>query len=159
MFNPKSYLKTLKSQLQNPKFYLPISFTHNPPSQNRSVYNPAIQFILNEAQEFQSSKTQCNFPVQKEEEELSPQKLHGVLSSIQISHPWREWVDLMEKLLKNGYFDEIGNPFANDGEVGNKQANLIRTASLNFARDQYQLIRYNSYCFYLHVGYCIRAFF
>ncbi|KAH6790398.1 hypothetical protein C2S51_005404 [Perilla frutescens var. frutescens] len=140
----KSYLKTLKSQLQNPKIYLAVSFTHNPNSQNRSVHNPAIEFILNEAHEFQSSKTKRNHSVQKEEEEFPPQKHEGVLSSIQISHPWREWVDLMEKLLKNGYFDEIGNPFANKGEVGNKEANLIRTACLNFARDQYQLIRYLS---------------
>lgn len=48
----------------------------------------------------------------------------------------------MEKLLKNGYFDEIGNPFASRGEVGNKGANLIRTACLNYARDHYQLIRF-----------------
>lgn len=55
----------------------------------------------------------------------------------------------MERLLKNGYFDEIGNPFANKGVSGNKEANLIRTACLNFARDNYQLIRYNSYCYYV----------
>ncbi|KAI3453166.1 hypothetical protein Pfo_009829 [Paulownia fortunei] len=143
MFNPNSYLKTLKL-LQNPKFYLPISHIHNPTSKNPSLYNPAIQFILNEAQEFQSSKTQFNSPVQEEEEGFLPQKQRKVFSSIQISHPWREWVDVMEKLLKNGYFDEIGNPFANNGELGNKEANLIRTASLNFARDHYQLIRYLS---------------
>ncbi|XP_057777542.1 uncharacterized protein LOC130996056 [Salvia miltiorrhiza] len=141
------YLKTLKSQLQNPKIYSHGSVTHYPTCQNRSIYNPAIQFVLNEVQEFQSSKTQRSHPVQKEGEEVSsPQKQQqqAVLPSTQISHPWREWVDLMEKLLKNGYFDEIGNPFANKGEVGGKEANLIRTACLNFARDQYQLIRYLS---------------
>lgn len=47
----------------------------------------------------------------------------------------------MEKLLKDGYFDEIGNPFASNGELGSKEANLIRTALLNFSRDHYQLIR------------------
>ncbi|KAL8520860.1 hypothetical protein ACS0TY_011422 [Phlomoides rotata] len=142
IFNP--YPRTLKSLFQNPRFYSRISFTQTPTSQNRSVYNSAIQFILNEAQEFQSSKTQCNYPLQKEEEELSPQKQQRDLSDIKISHPWREWVDLMERLLKNGYFDEIGNPFANNGESGNKEANSIRTACLNFARDNYQLIRYLS---------------
>lgn len=143
-----SYLKTLKSQFQNPKFPSPISLTHSPPSQTRSVHNPAIQFVLNEAQGLQSSKTQRNNPVRKEgEEELPPTKQQAVLPGIHISHPWREWVDLMEKLLKIGYFDETGNPFASKGELGNKEANLIRTACLNYARDHYQLIRCCIYCF------------
>lgn len=61
----------------------------------------------------------------------------------------------MEKLFKNGYFDESGNPFANNGEVGNKEANLIRTACLNFARDQYQLIRCHFYCSLSHRWFCL----
>ncbi|KAK4423396.1 hypothetical protein Salat_1922400 [Sesamum alatum] len=144
MLNRNFYLKFLKSQLPNPKFYLPVSHIHNPTSKNPLLNNPAIQFILNEAKQFQPSKTQFNSHAQEEEEEFFPQKQNRFSSNIQISHPWREWVDLMEKLLKNGYFDEIGNPFANNGELGNKEANLIRTACLNFARDNYQLIRYLS---------------
>ncbi|KAL7149523.1 hypothetical protein ABFS83_05G046600 [Erythranthe nasuta] len=144
MFNPNSYLKLLKSQLQNPKFYSPISHIHNRTSRNPPINNPAIQFILNEAEEFQSSKTQFASPDQKQKDELLPHKENRDLSSTQISHPWREWVDLMERLLKDGYFDEIGNPFTNNGELGSKEANLIRTASLNFSRDHYQLIRHFS---------------
>ncbi|KAL3635948.1 hypothetical protein CASFOL_020495 [Castilleja foliolosa] len=133
-------LKTLiKSQFQNPKFNLPISHIHNQSSKNPSLYNPAIQFILDEVKETQSSKPIFNPPVQNDEERDS------VSSKIQISHPWSEWVGLMERLSKDGYFDEIGNPFASPNrELGNKEANLIRTASLNFARDHYQLIRYLS---------------
>ncbi|KAG8382712.1 hypothetical protein BUALT_Bualt05G0105900 [Buddleja alternifolia] len=144
MFNPNFYLKTLKSQFQNPKFYIASSYIHNPTSKNPSLYNPAIQFILNEAKEYQSSNPQFNSNAQNEEEKSIPHKQNGAVSKIQISHPWREWVDLMEKLVKNGYFDAIGNPFANKEELGSKEANLIRTACLNFARDQYQLIRYLS---------------
>ncbi|KAK6146734.1 hypothetical protein DH2020_020603 [Rehmannia glutinosa] len=138
------YLKVLKSLFQNPNFFLPISHIHNPTSKNPSLNNPAIQFILDEVQEFQSSKTQFNSPVQKEDQEIFPQKQHRDFSSVQITHPWGEWVDLMERLLKDGYFDEVGNPFAPNRDLGNKEANLIRTASLNFARDRYQLIRYLS---------------
>lgn len=51
----------------------------------------------------------------------------------------------MEKLFKNGYFEGIGNPFGSKGEMGPKEAIIIRTAALNFARDHYHLIRYCSH--------------
>ncbi|KAL3830740.1 hypothetical protein ACJIZ3_019542 [Penstemon smallii] len=136
MFTPNFYLKTLKSQFQNPTFYSPISHLHNHITRKPTISNPAIEFVLNEVQESQFSKSQFNSP--------SPAQNDDVLSKVQITHPWREWVDLMEILLKKGYFDAIGNPFANNGELGKKEANLIRTACLNFSRDQYQLIRYLS---------------
>ncbi|CAK7326800.1 unnamed protein product [Dovyalis caffra] len=62
-------------------------------------------------------------------------------STVQISHPWPEWVDLMELLLKKGYFEPGGNPFKNE-ELGSKDVNCIRTACLNFARDRFGLIRF-----------------
>ncbi|KAK4400087.1 hypothetical protein Sango_1114800 [Sesamum angolense] len=46
--------------------------------------------------------------------------------------------------------------FANNGELGNKEANLIRTACLNFARDNYQLIRCNFLNFARNVK-CLRC--
>ncbi|XP_042018895.1 uncharacterized protein LOC121766694 [Salvia splendens] len=138
----KSCIKTVKIQFLNPRIYSAASVSHYSSSPNRSAYNLAVQFVLNEAQECQSSKIQRNYPVHEEEEEESSQQ--PALPCSQISHPWPEWMDLMEKLLKNGYFDEIGNPFANNGQVGSKEANWIRTACLNFARDRYQLIRYLS---------------
>ncbi|KAL6566329.1 hypothetical protein OROGR_001944 [Orobanche gracilis] len=149
-------LKTLKALIRNPKFRIPVSYIHNRSSKNPSLYNPAIQFILDEVQECQSSKARFSNPVQREgeesfsspvqneEQEILHQKQHKSSSSIQISHPWSEWVDFMERLLRDGYFDEVGNPFASNRELGNKESNLIRTASLNFARDHYQLIRYLS---------------
>ncbi|KAG6399056.1 hypothetical protein SASPL_140530 [Salvia splendens] len=131
----KSCIKTVKIQFLNPRIYSAASVSHYSSSPNRSAYNLAVQFVLNEAQECQSSKIQRNYPVHEEEEEESSQQ--PALPCSQISHPWPEWMDLMEKLLKNGYFDEIGNPFANNGQVGSKEANWIRTACLNFARDRY----------------------
>ncbi|XP_051149022.1 uncharacterized protein LOC127263826 isoform X2 [Andrographis paniculata] len=133
-------LKTLNPQFQNPSFYLSASLLHNPTSRNPSFRTPAIQLVLNEARVFPPSKPLSNFVAREEEEETFSRNEERAYN-VQISHPWPEWADLMEKLLRNGYFDGNGNPFAHGGELGNKDANCIRTACLNFARDQYQLIR------------------
>ncbi|EPS62654.1 hypothetical protein M569_12135 [Genlisea aurea] len=80
--------------------------------------NPAVQFCFSEDRESKSSK--------------------------EVSHPWPEWVALMEKLTQKGYFDQIGrNPFPENGGR-NKEANSIRTACLNFARHHYQFISHLS---------------
>ncbi|KAL0541858.1 hypothetical protein IC582_021932 [Cucumis melo] len=54
--------------------------------------------------------------------------------------PWPEWVDFMECLSKKGYFEGDRIPFLN-AELGAKDFNHIRTASLDFARDRSDLIR------------------
>lgn len=68
----------------------------------------------------------------KREEEKEPE--------FQISHPWPEWVDLMECLVNKGHFHAEGNPFRNP-DLGTKESNLIRTACLNFGRDNSHLLR------------------
>ncbi|KAK4754561.1 hypothetical protein SAY87_002665 [Trapa incisa] len=62
----------------------------------------------------------------------SPMKLN-------ISHPWPEWVGLMEILLRERYFEGIGDPFQTE-VLGPKESNFIRTACLNFGRDQSQIM-------------------
>lgn len=58
------------------------------------------------------------------------------------SHPWPEWVDLMKILSKKGYLGEGDvEDFQNRG-TRVKEANLVRTACLNFSRDRFDLIRY-----------------
>ncbi|CAH9119891.1 unnamed protein product [Cuscuta epithymum] len=105
------------------------------------VSNPAIQFILEEAEE--------DFPSSREPIQSSPfgngeiPRSRESGSGVQISHPWPEWIDLMKKLLKNGYFSGDGNPFPRNNESGIKDSNQIRTACLNFARDQFDLVRCN----------------
>ncbi|KGN51443.1 hypothetical protein Csa_007719 [Cucumis sativus] len=54
--------------------------------------------------------------------------------------PWPEWVDFMECLSKKGYFEGDRIPLLN-AELGAKDFNHIRTASLDFARDRSNLIR------------------
>ncbi|GER29809.1 zinc finger Ran-binding family protein [Striga asiatica] len=128
--------KTLKSLLRNPKLSSPIPQIHN--------YTSKIQFVLDEARESHSSKTRFDSPVWNEGQESFAQKHKAASSGIQVWHPWNEWVDFMKRLLRDGYFDEVGNPFEPARELGSKEANLIRTASLNFARDNYHLISYLS---------------
>jgi hypothetical protein len=48
-----------------------------------------------------------------------------------ISHPWPEWVGLMELLLKKDYLDLVGLD----------DVNRVRTACLQFARDRPGIIR------------------
>ncbi|PWA85942.1 Zinc finger, RanBP2-type [Artemisia annua] len=79
-----------------------------PNSHIHTISNPAINFILDECKN------------------LEP-------SGVEISHPWPEWVELLKKLTKNGYFD---------GLVDGKSSNRVRTACLNFARDRPDLIRH-----------------
>ncbi|XP_026380609.1 uncharacterized protein LOC113275346 [Papaver somniferum] len=60
------------------------------------------------------------------------------------SHPWPEWVNLMEHLSKKGYYHERNEYPFGQNEMSNKDSNLIRTACLNFGRDRFDVIRYLS---------------
>ncbi|KAK3035607.1 hypothetical protein RJ639_033199 [Escallonia herrerae] len=128
-------------QNRKPHFHLAISHLHGR-SSKAPITNPAIEFILNEVQEIQSSKDPTANTAQNAR---PPDPTHPMeLPTALISHPWPEWVGLMEQLLKAGYFEETGNgngnPFQN-GEIGSKDMNHIRTACLNFARDRFDLMR------------------
>lgn len=81
-----------------------------------------------------------NHTLQAVEAAESPSKQEPSSLTLKISHPWLEWVNLMEAMSKQGYFDGDGNPFANE-VFGPKESNSIRTASLNYARDRYHIMR------------------
>nr|GMD66152.1 zinc finger protein VAR3, chloroplastic-like [Ipomoea batatas] len=128
---------TLLQALKIPKLEIPTSHFHStiPPS------NPAIQFILEEAQDDLQSSPEPIKRLSSGNGEISrPTESDSGI----ISHPYPEWVDLMETLLKNGYFASVGSPCLRNNELGNKDSNEIRTACLNFARDQFGLVRYLS---------------
>ncbi|KAK1413716.1 hypothetical protein QVD17_35494 [Tagetes erecta] len=126
----KHISKTLKSATLNPHIH----------TRNKTlISNPAIDFILDNFQDFQSSSsssssTHLNNPTQlatKPTESNDP-----VSSSVQVSHQWPEWIELMEKLMKFGYFDGVKYPFRSGELIDGKSCNQIRTACLNFARDR-----------------------
>nr|XP_043626503.1 zinc finger protein VAR3, chloroplastic-like isoform X2 [Erigeron canadensis] len=135
----KQLTKTLKSLPKNPKSISHIH-THNKPQ----ISNPAIDFILDECENIQSSNPNINnyYPTR-----YPPKTEHPVengSSDAQVSHRWPEWVLLMNKLMKFGYFDGVANPFRNNGLVDGKDCNRIRTCCLNFARDRPDLMSYFS---------------
>ncbi|XP_059649698.1 zinc finger protein VAR3, chloroplastic-like [Cornus florida] len=141
--NHGHHLQALKFQFRNPKFLVRISHIHS--TCKTLVPNSKLGFVLDGFEELQSSKPQEEKFEGAVENNGPTDGRRGLPESarIQISHPWPEWVDLMERLLKDGYFDETGNPFRN-GEMASKDSNQIRTACLNFARDKFDLIRYFS---------------
>ncbi|CAJ1932644.1 unnamed protein product [Sphenostylis stenocarpa] len=64
--------------------------------------------------------------------------------SLQISHPWPEWVQLIKCLLRKGHFlHEEGNVF-HKSDLGAKDCNFVRTACLNFGRDHFHILRFLS---------------
>ncbi|KAM7270037.1 hypothetical protein ACFE04_029251 [Oxalis oulophora] len=139
---------TIKTHLKNPKTYIPFSYLHTFPQNNDS--NSKLAFVFNEIEHLQQSKPNS-------EQTLSSSRLDepiDLVKTVQISHPWPEWVDLMECLLKRGYFDDgDDNPFERN-ELGSKELNRIRTACLNFARDRYGLIRQFSRLDIRVIGVC-----
>ncbi|XVE85472.1 hypothetical protein DITRI_Ditri17bG0093300 [Diplodiscus trichospermus] len=137
----------LKIHCENPDFpniFIPTSYLHN--SSKTLHPNSELDVVFNELAELQSSKpishgAQSPSGIEAPSDEEKPTKRNE--STVQISHPWQEWMDLMECLLEKGYFDGDGNPFEN-GELSLKDANTIRTACLNFARDCFSVLRYLS---------------
>ncbi|CAL5400036.1 unnamed protein product [Camellia sinensis] len=131
--------QTPKIKFKNPNFLIPISHLLG-----TLLLDSKQGFILNDAEEIPSTK-----PLEQRDEfaRVNVQQFDQSNSmkkcKIQISHPWPEWVELMEQLCKNGYFEGIGNPYLK-GELDVKDANRIRTACLNFARDRFDLMRYFS---------------
>ena len=128
---------TFRNLLKNAQIFTPC------PLLLHTVPKSKLDFIMNEVEELQSSKP-INQITQSATEPEVIFDLSGTTkaerATVQISHPWPEWVDLMECLLRRGYFESNGNPFRN-GEMGPKGSNYIRTACLNFARDRFDLIR------------------
>ncbi|KAJ6721311.1 RAN BP2/NZF ZINC FINGER-LIKE SUPERFAMILY PROTEIN [Salix viminalis] len=105
-----------------------------------------LDFLLGEVEVLDSSKPanqKKQLPSKTNEPSDDSQPSERMESTVQISHPWPEWVDLMELLLRRGYFEADGNPVGNK-ELGSKDVGCIRTACLNFARDRSGLIRYFS---------------
>ncbi|KAD7116537.1 hypothetical protein E3N88_03805 [Mikania micrantha] len=96
----------------------PSSSPHRTEGPNQSVYNPIPTQMATSTTE----------------------SADHVSSSITISHQWPEWLGLMEKLLKCGYFDGVNDPFRSGQLIDGKSGNRIRTASLNFARDRPDLM-------------------
>ncbi|KAJ8621442.1 hypothetical protein MRB53_029971 [Persea americana] len=142
------FLQILRIESQTPKSLYPISYFHY--SKSTQTPDSKLNLALKEIEETQSLKL-----IEDEGEEGKESQIQRRLlshssspsdSKVEIFHPWPEWVELMESLLKKDYFvggAENGFHFSR-GDMGLKESNRIRTGCLNFARDRFDLIRYFS---------------
>ncbi|RWV86058.1 hypothetical protein GW17_00052091 [Ensete ventricosum] len=84
-------------------------------------------------------------PPRRPEESSTPARGRGAGGVVEVSHPWPEWVQLMEHLLRKGYLDRsalrVGDASSSSSLSASKDSNLIRTACLYFARDRFDIIR------------------
>ncbi|KAL9255388.1 Zinc finger protein VAR3, chloroplastic-like protein, partial [Drosera capensis] len=130
--------------IKTPNFFTIVSFIHTSKQNNPDVVSK-FGFLLNELDELQTSATAFPEPGPRSESGSRGDEIELVRekSTAEISHPWPEWVDLMEMLTKKGYFSGNRDPFGN-AERGGKDFNVSRTACLNFGRDRIELIRYLS---------------
>lgn len=136
--NNNGHHHLLQLLFSKPKFNIPLSHHLHNRRPETTTSDPAI---VDEVDELHPSKPpEQRTQSAKETSQKFQPRGSKELPSVQISHPWPEWVQLMELLLKRGYFEGIGIPFRN-GEMGGKESNQIRTACLNFARDRFDLIR------------------
>ncbi|KAI3763720.1 hypothetical protein L2E82_13715 [Cichorium intybus] len=131
----KHLFQTPKSLPRNPKSTYSVSHFHT--RKKTLISNPAIDFILDEFADLPSSDP-VKTPTQDTPKATEPVAAES--SSINISHQWPEWVGLMQKLMKNGYFDAVENPFRTGELIDGKACNQIRTACLNFGRDRPDLM-------------------
>ncbi|XP_010268828.1 PREDICTED: uncharacterized protein LOC104605676 isoform X2 [Nelumbo nucifera] len=142
-----SLLRNLRYRFRISTTLFPISCLHS--SNQTLAPDSKLDFILQEVEELQSLKPdRIGEEDKKDNEKISSSRntsptMSSVVSKVQISHPWPEWVELMERLLNKGYFEGSGYPF-NHEQMSTKDTNQIRTACLNFARDRFDLLRYFS---------------
>ncbi|XP_008777784.2 zinc finger protein VAR3, chloroplastic [Phoenix dactylifera] len=122
------------------------------PSSTSNITDPRLDYVRNELEELQSLQPMAApRPVRAPERGREEGKEAAAASAgggreVEISHPWPEWVELMESLLKKGYLDRTAFQRASpvSSLSASKDSNHIRTACLNFARNHFDLIRYLS---------------
>lgn len=90
----------------------------------------------------------------------------GVKGEVELVHPWPEWIELMERLAQQNYFDhrrknedkmiqELGfdasqNAPANSDALDFKNFKLVQTACLNFGKERFDIMRFVAP--FLHLG-------
>ncbi|KAK8484336.1 hypothetical protein V6N13_052185 [Hibiscus sabdariffa] len=91
--------------------------------------------------------------------ELETQKGKGKGKEVEVVHPWPEWIELMERLVQQNYFDhkrkddekmveELGFDMTNvvdevkdDAGIDFKDYKTVQTACINFGKDRFDILR------------------
>lgn len=140
-----SFLSNSKIEFQYSECLSPISL-HPSFSKTLASYTK-LEYRVDEFEECKptiSTKEDDQFGTQFDKLSDAVQSLDKFTAresrDFRILHPWPEWVELMEYLLKKGYFGGQDCLLRNR-ELSSKESNQIRTACLNFARDRFDLVR------------------
>lgn len=90
---------------------------------------------------------------------------------VEVVHPWPEWIELMERLVKQNYFDhrrkdedrmvedlgfDASEFAAEDDKVEldfTRDFKVVQTACLNFGKDRFDILRYVVSMFLLGNGF------
>ena len=90
---------------------------------------------------------------------------------VEVVHPWPEWIELMERLVQQNYFDhkrrdedkmveELGFDMSNvvdevkdDGGIDFKDFKAVQTACINFGKDRFDILRFVYYFFFFTFGF------
>lgn len=90
------------------------------------------------------------------ESEVSGSKEGESVKEVELVHPWREWIELMERLVQQNYFDhrrkdedrivresgfEVGD-IPEEQLDWNADLKTVQTACLNFGKDRFDILRY-----------------
>ncbi|URD80741.1 Zn-finger in Ran binding protein [Musa troglodytarum] len=130
---------------------------HFLPPPERFLSDPRLGFVC---EELRSLDKLPATPPRRPEESSTPARGRSVRGVVEVSHPWPEWVQLMEHLLRKGYLDHsalrVDDASSSSSLSASKDSNLIRTACLNFARDRFDIIRCNFLNFAKNIT-CLRC--
>ncbi|KAJ6809563.1 E3 SUMO-protein ligase RanBP2 [Iris pallida] len=102
---------------------------------SRSFSDARLSFLRDELESLRpSSPVTAQEVVEAPGRESRDNQRSRAAAEVEISHPWPEWNELMERVVRRGYMEL-------DALDGPKNANRVRTACLNFARDRSGIIR------------------
>ncbi|XP_027158591.1 uncharacterized protein LOC113760227 [Coffea eugenioides] len=98
--------------------------------------------------------------LKKDENEVSPKNagglLDGKIKEVELVHPWPEWIELMERLVQQNYFDHkrrdedgmmetvgfnLSEMVEEEGFDFTRDFKTVQTAVLNFGRDRFDILR------------------
>lgn len=95
--------------------------------------------------------------IQENPVSVSAEKPEFMRKEMEVVHPWPEWIELMERLVKQNYFDhrrkdedkmvkDLGfdDVVEDDIDVGIdfNDFKTVQTASLNFGKDRFDILRF-----------------
>lgn len=130
------------------------------------------EFVNSNSSESNSNRLGSEFVKSSSSESSKSDDLGGGLVSkvVEVVHPWPEWIELMERLVHQNYFDhrrkdedklveDLGFDMSEVKEEGfdfTRDWKSVQTACLNFGKDRFDILRFVVSCalveFIIHIS-------